>query len=345
MFATNKITCLIGLLFVTGIFSCGDSGSNTPTHVCGNGAREISEECDDGNLINGDGCNDKCLRENAICGNWIIESTEQCDDGNKINGDGCDSTCFIEQKDADAITDLPDISDFPDIDLPVDIPDVDAVDIPRDLIQDDTAQDLCMGDICPIVECDLWTQEGCDFAEKCTISGIDRVCIPAGTNTEGQKCLNDTACAPGLGCLSNGGSSRVCYRYCRNDFDCFGTGSLCVYDLMYGNSPIPGVKLCSKACDPISNIGCSEGFSCMIYQEAGGLRRYLTDCDPHSGEGRDRDSCSSDSECAPGFFCMPFNNTCTRYCRYPTGYCVVGTCHAFDPHVILGSVEYGYCIE
>ena len=31
-----------------------------------------------------------------FCGNSIIEQTEQCDDGNLANGDGCDSTCKIE---------------------------------------------------------------------------------------------------------------------------------------------------------------------------------------------------------------------------------------------------------
>ena len=34
----------------------------------------------------------------AVCGNNIKEGTEQCDDGNKVNGDGCSSTCKIEQE-------------------------------------------------------------------------------------------------------------------------------------------------------------------------------------------------------------------------------------------------------
>ena len=33
---------------------------------------------------------------NAVCGNGIIEQDELCDDGNLINGDGCDSICNIE---------------------------------------------------------------------------------------------------------------------------------------------------------------------------------------------------------------------------------------------------------
>ncbi len=27
------------------------------------------------------------------CGNWKIEGTEDCDDGNQLNGDGCSSDC------------------------------------------------------------------------------------------------------------------------------------------------------------------------------------------------------------------------------------------------------------
>lgn len=327
--------------------SCGGPGDQQPQAVCGNGIREYGEECDDGNLVPGDFCSPQCKRPNAICGNGIRESTEECDDGNLTNGDGCDFTCFREEADADSGPDVPDLSDLVDMtdfDTPLDWPDMDGIDTPIDLRTDDVAQDLCIESTCPMIECDLWAQEGCDFAEKCTIEGIDRVCVAAGTSTEGQTCISETDCALGLTCLTNGGPERLCYRFCRDDFDCFGTGSLCVYDMTYGSTTVPWVHLCSKACDPISSIGCPENFSCMIYQEPGGLNRFLTDCDPHAGEGRDDDPCASDAECAPGFFCMPGSEKCIRYCRYPTGYCVVGTCHSFNPQVSLGGIEYGYCI-
>lgn len=32
-----------------------------------------------------------------VCGDLIINSTEQCDDGNTLNRDGCDSACVVEQ--------------------------------------------------------------------------------------------------------------------------------------------------------------------------------------------------------------------------------------------------------
>ncbi|MBN2802383.1 MAG: fibro-slime domain-containing protein [Deltaproteobacteria bacterium] len=72
---------------------------------CGNGVLEPAEECDDGNIIDGDGCSPLCTRSpdcastgvcTALCGDAIVMSQEACDDGNLINGDGCSSVCTIE---------------------------------------------------------------------------------------------------------------------------------------------------------------------------------------------------------------------------------------------------------
>ncbi len=62
--------------------------------VCGNGMLESGEQCDDGNVVNGDGCNATCGLEvgfkcpmpgspcvAATCGNGMVEGLEQCDDG------------------------------------------------------------------------------------------------------------------------------------------------------------------------------------------------------------------------------------------------------------------------
>ena len=66
--------------------------------LCGNGILNNLEQCDDGNLTPGDGCNEFCKEEtvNPICGNGLIEDGEQCDDGNSSNGDGCSSICTTE---------------------------------------------------------------------------------------------------------------------------------------------------------------------------------------------------------------------------------------------------------
>lgn len=78
--------------------------------VCGNGAVEGDEACDDGNLVTEscdygetacEVCNDICeVVDGAVfyCGDGGLDGGfgEACDDGNNDEGDGCDPTCRIE---------------------------------------------------------------------------------------------------------------------------------------------------------------------------------------------------------------------------------------------------------
>src|SRR3989344_4868139 len=88
-----------------------------PRGICGNGLIERSEQCDDGNTMNEEGCSQGCFIEprfmrneqgwscsgqpslcvREVCGNGRISGGENCDDANTINGDGCSSACTIEQ--------------------------------------------------------------------------------------------------------------------------------------------------------------------------------------------------------------------------------------------------------
>jgi cysteine-rich repeat protein len=97
--------------------------------VCGDGVKDMDEQCDDGNAISGDGCDPGCTMGNtdggmgggagggsgggvgggaggggggaAVCGNGMVETrpdatVEACDDGNQIPNDGCEPvTCAI----------------------------------------------------------------------------------------------------------------------------------------------------------------------------------------------------------------------------------------------------------
>ena len=60
---------------------------------CGNGQRTADEVCDDGNATNGDGCDANCTV--SVCGNGAVAPGEVCDDGNSVDGDGCDSNCSM----------------------------------------------------------------------------------------------------------------------------------------------------------------------------------------------------------------------------------------------------------
>ena len=62
--------------------------------MCGDGVQGSTEECDDGNTADGDGCSAVCVSE--FCGDGVVNNGEQCDDGNTTAGDGCDSSCVSE---------------------------------------------------------------------------------------------------------------------------------------------------------------------------------------------------------------------------------------------------------
>ncbi|MFN7147379.1 MAG: choice-of-anchor A family protein, partial [Myxococcota bacterium] len=63
--------------------------------VCGDGVLQagLGEACDDGGVLDGDGCSAACVVE--VCGDGVVQDGlgEACDDGNTDGGDGCSSTC------------------------------------------------------------------------------------------------------------------------------------------------------------------------------------------------------------------------------------------------------------
>ena len=73
--------------------------------ACGNGLRDATEACDDGNVIAGDGCASDC-RSAEVCGNGVLDPVrlvegvvmpnERCDDGGFLSHDGCTSRCEVE---------------------------------------------------------------------------------------------------------------------------------------------------------------------------------------------------------------------------------------------------------
>jgi cysteine-rich repeat protein len=85
-----------GSYFIASPHGCfGSSYTSTGTRrLCGNGTPDPGEACDDGNAVNGDGCDQNCTV--TACGNGIVTAGEQCDDGNLADGDGCTSTCQNE---------------------------------------------------------------------------------------------------------------------------------------------------------------------------------------------------------------------------------------------------------
>lgn len=82
---TDGVVCSTGGTCVSGV-------CNAPK--CGDGVPNGTDECDDGNSVNGDGCDNNCTV--TACGNGIITQLEECDDGRLPSGDGCSQQCLVE---------------------------------------------------------------------------------------------------------------------------------------------------------------------------------------------------------------------------------------------------------
>lgn len=78
---------------------CDDACMVEVGNACGDGAIDYDqgEQCDDDNNNAGDGCSPNCQFEpfGASCGDGSIDADEICDDTNLQNGDACNPTCNL----------------------------------------------------------------------------------------------------------------------------------------------------------------------------------------------------------------------------------------------------------
>jgi len=93
----------------TGGSTSSSSGTGGKAIACGDGDIATSEVCDDGNIVDGDGCSAKCELEMGWdcsgtkltvcitkCGDGLLVGKEACDDGNTAKADGCSDTCTVD---------------------------------------------------------------------------------------------------------------------------------------------------------------------------------------------------------------------------------------------------------
>ncbi len=82
---TGDLLAVSPFVAPSGVLSALDAVAS----VCGDGVTSPLEACDDGGLVDGDGCDSNCTPTG--CGNGITTAGEDCDDGGESNV--CDSDC------------------------------------------------------------------------------------------------------------------------------------------------------------------------------------------------------------------------------------------------------------
>jgi cysteine-rich repeat protein len=141
----SSVQCPGGLVCPPGS-TCAAHQSVCIKGLCGNGTIDTAagEVCDDGNIVDGDGCSADC-KSNETCGNGIVDTAkgevcdkgadnascdgcspdcksletcgngivdtckgEVCDDGNNVSGDGCSADCKSTERCGNGIIDLVD---------------------------------------------------------------------------------------------------------------------------------------------------------------------------------------------------------------------------------------------
>jgi cysteine-rich repeat protein len=142
------------------------------TCACGNGDVDAGEDCDDGNGVDCDGCDNDCT-DSATCGNGTRCGSEDCDDGNTAAGDCCSASCEYEASGADC-----DDGEACTLD--------DTCDGSGVCVGGDPSDDVCDDD-------NLCSMETCDAAVGCVYTPAD--C------DDGDVCSQDT-CDPATGCAN-----------------------------------------------------------------------------------------------------------------------------------------------
>jgi len=93
-------TAIDGNVVVSGVWADDVQGSRAGAVVVF--YVPLGETCDDGNTLDGDGCDGDCYGDvlaNSDCGDAVrnVGNGEACDDGNESAGDGCAADCMSEE--------------------------------------------------------------------------------------------------------------------------------------------------------------------------------------------------------------------------------------------------------
>lgn len=253
--------------------------------VCGNGAVESGEQCDDGNTTARDGCSANCLSDET-CGNGVVDADldtpEACDDGNDDNTDACLDTCAAASCGDGNVQ-----------------AGVEACD------DGNVADGDCCGSSCQLAaEGDACTDDGvsctsdsCDAAGTCQHQGDDQVC------DDGWWCNGAETCDSGSGCQA--GTAPDCDDGLSCTVDaCNERADACVnmpaHHLCSDGSYCNGAEVCDTA------SGCADGPAIDCSSLDNGCREPFCDEDSDSCQAtavNEAASCDHIDLCAAAAVC------------------------------------------
>jgi cysteine-rich repeat protein len=280
------------------LVDCDGCDSSCRTEGCPNGRVECTEACDDGNLVDGDGCDTNCTT--TVCGNHIVTAGEECDDGNRIDGDGCSATCEIEPPPGcgDGVLETGEECDD------------------HNTTSCDGCSKTCTRERCGnnIPECDEECDQGGTVCNGCSATCHVERCGD-GITACGETCDAGAANGtPGSGCTSQCqvctlGSGTDCP--CRDDLDCHPLGRCAGVGCEAGLCVSVPVRTCGPppctddaACDDGDRCNGAERCSAGVCSDGPAL-----DCD-------DRDPCTDDAcDATAGCANPPFPGFAGARCR------------------------------
>jgi cysteine-rich repeat protein len=215
--ATSPTSVDVELLLASGFpvrFGNQCSCSGVPGSVCGDGVQSACEQCDDGNLADGDGCNQCCGIESTECGNGVLEVGEDCDPPGSTacpSGSACEVDCTCP-----AVEECEQSAPMCDGEC-------------------DAAGQACVSTLVQHCAIDFTAcvtpadcpspGDDCIASNECMCRACDRLCI-GGTN-DGDACITDAQCPSGVCqvppccCMPTGGPA------CSTDADCSGDSCVC----------------------------------------------------------------------------------------------------------------------
>ncbi len=226
-----------------------------------------AEACEDGNFVDGDGCDTNC--EVSACGNAIAAGGEECDDGNSVNDDYCANDCSVTGSACgDGIVDASAGETCDDSNTS------DGDSCTNDCRRASCGDGLLWGVTEQCDDFDNTDGDGCD--SDCTLSGCgnaitagddecDNVGVCAGGTDPGQPCFGAYTTGSGpLFCDLNSGDYAG--LGCGTDADC-GAGGICED----WGCPSEGENV--GRCEPFNLDGCDW------------------DCEDECGDGFYNDQC------------------------------------------------------